>query len=65
MNPYMPPTDLLAVHARGYHKLARELGIRPQSAISRTFGALNARNLLYLQAELTALELALRDLRRC
>lgn len=36
------------------------MGIRPDSAIFRRFGALNARNLLYLQAELTHLEDALK-----
>ncbi|KAI4942679.1 hypothetical protein J4E91_009848 [Alternaria rosae] len=36
------------------------MGIQPESAIFRRFGSLNARNLLYLQAELTPLEDALK-----
>ena len=43
----------------GYPKLAGQMGILPESAMFRTFAALNARNLLYLQAELVALENAL------
>ena len=40
----------------GYPKLAGQMGLLPEAAIFRTFSALNARNLLYLQAELTTLE---------
>ena len=40
----------------GYAKLAALMGAHPQVAILRRFGALNAQNLLYLQAELTLLE---------
>jgi len=43
----------------GYPKLAGQMGLLPESAMFRTFAALNARNLLYLQAELVALENAL------
>ena len=35
------------------------MGAHPEVAVIRRFGSLNARNILYLQAELTALELKL------
>lgn len=44
----------------GYNKLASLMGACPEVAILRRFGSLNARNLLYLQAELVALEDSLR-----
>ena len=44
----------------GYTRLASLMGSRPEVAILRRFGSLNARNLLYLQAELVALENSLR-----
>jgi hypothetical protein len=44
----------------GYAKLAALMGDHPEVAIFRRFGAVNAQNLLYLQAELTHLELKLR-----
>lgn len=40
----------------GYAKIASLMGAHPEIAILRRFGALNAQNLLYLQAELVALE---------
>lgn len=40
----------------GYAKLASIMGSHPEVAILRRFGALNVQNLLYLQAELVALE---------
>jgi len=40
----------------GYTKLASLMGRSPEVAIFRRFGTLNARNLLYLQAELIDLE---------
>ncbi|KAI4632123.1 uncharacterized protein J4E87_001594 [Alternaria ethzedia] len=57
-----PKSGLLDGHVKGYPKLARQMGVFPESAIFRSFGALNAKNLLYLQAELTYLEEALRDM---
>ena len=45
----------------GYPKLAAKIEIQPETAIFRRFGALNAQNLLYLQAELTCLEQELRE----
>ncbi len=44
----------------GYPKLAAKIEILPEAAIYRKFGALNAQNLLYYQAELTYLEEELR-----
>ena len=46
----------------GYAKLASLMGAYPEVAIFRRFGALNAQNLLYLQAELASLE---KDLWAC
>jgi hypothetical protein len=49
-------------HVNGYPKLARYIGASPEVAIFRRFGALNAQNLLYLQAELVHLEKKLYEL---
>jgi hypothetical protein len=46
----------------GHAKIASLMGRYPEVAITRRFGALNARNLLYMQAELTVLENRLREL---
>jgi hypothetical protein len=46
----------------GYAKIASLMGRYPEVAIIRRFGALNAQNILYLQAELTILETRLREL---
>jgi hypothetical protein len=48
----------------GYPKLAAKIEILPEAAIYRRFGALNAQNLLYYQAELTYLERELRKQQR-
>ncbi|CAN9389878.1 unnamed protein product [Alternaria alternata] len=40
----------------GYPKLAAKIAVQPEAAIYRRFGALNAQNLLYFQAELADLE---------
>ena len=48
----------------GYPKLAAKIEILPEAAIYRRFGALNAQNLLYYQAELTYLEQDLRAQQR-
>jgi len=40
------------------------MGAFPETAILRRFGALNARNLLYLQAEITGLEKELKDVEK-
>jgi hypothetical protein len=57
MAPNIPLTD----RVRGYPRLAGEIEIRPELAIFRRFGSLNAENLLYFQGELTLLE---RDLQK-
>jgi hypothetical protein len=46
----------------GYPKLAGQMEILPEIAIFRRFGALNARSLLYQQAELIHLEKLLNDI---
>jgi hypothetical protein len=55
----MASRNPLANKVRGYPKLAGQIGLRPELSIFRRFGALNAENLLYLQAELVLLEKAL------
>jgi hypothetical protein len=45
----------------GYPRLASIMGAYPEVGVFRRFGALNAQNLLYLQAELTCLENELRN----
>ena len=44
----------------GYPKFAGRMELIPEIAIFRRFGALNAQNLLYLQAQLVSLEQELR-----
>ena len=48
----------------GYAKLATLMGAYPEVAIIRRFAALNAQNVLYLQAELVNLESRLRKFER-
>lgn len=57
----MASRDPLADRVKGYPKLAGQIELRPETAIFRRFGALNAENLLYFQAELVLLESALRQ----
>jgi hypothetical protein len=57
----MASTDPFYKIVKGYPKLAAKIEIQPEIAIYRRFGALNAQNLLYLQAELEMLEIKLRD----
>jgi hypothetical protein len=52
----MASNDPLQHLVIGYPKLAGQMEIQPETAIFRRFGALNARNLLYLQAEIMTLE---------
>jgi hypothetical protein len=52
--------DPLADKVKGYPKLAGQIELRPETAIFRRFGALNAENLLYFQAELVWLEMELK-----
>ena len=46
----------------GYPKLADYVALEPQSAIFKRFGALNAENLFYMQAEIAGLEEELRQI---
>lgn len=46
----------------GYTTLASMMGAHPEVAVFRRFGSLNAQNILYLQAELTSLELKLKKI---
>lgn len=46
----------------GYPTLASRMSLIPEIAVFRRFGALNAQNLLYLQAELQDMEQSLRNL---
>lgn len=57
----MKTSNGLAPLVEGYPKLGAYMGLYPESAIIRKFGSLNGQNLLYLQAELTHLELRLRE----
>lgn len=57
----MKAHDSLAELVVGYPKLAAKFEIDPDLAIYRRFGALNALNLLYYQAELTYLERDLKE----
>lgn len=54
MNP--EGKDKLEDVVPGYPRLASLMSLRPGTMILRRFHALNARNLLYMQAELCALE---------
>jgi hypothetical protein len=50
-------TDKVLDHlVLGYPRLAGHMGIYPERAVFRRFGALNYRNLLYLQSELAYIE---------
>lgn len=51
-----PASDPLADLVPGYPRLAGKMGTMPETAMFRAFSTLNARNLLYLQAELISLE---------
>ncbi|KAL1592013.1 hypothetical protein SLS60_011605 [Paraconiothyrium brasiliense] len=50
--------------AKGYPTLATRMGVIPSTAMFRRFGALNARNLLYLQNDLIQLEAELIELEK-
>jgi hypothetical protein len=51
-------------HPGGYPMLAERIALKPQMGIYRRFDALNARHILYLQAELCILEKELRNKER-
>jgi hypothetical protein len=50
------PNHVLDHLTLGYPRLAGHMEIFPERAIFRRFGALNCRNLLYLQCELSSIE---------
>jgi hypothetical protein len=54
------PPNALHDLIKGYPKLAGYMGLAPEIAMFRRFGALNARNILYLQSELVVLEARLK-----
>ncbi|OCL04673.1 hypothetical protein AOQ84DRAFT_399986 [Glonium stellatum] len=56
--PVIPLKELVT----GYPKLAGQMGLIPETAMFRSFTALQAQNVLYLQAELVSLE---KELRKC
>jgi hypothetical protein len=57
----MATSNPLQGKVTGYPKLAAQMGLRPELAMFSRFGALNAENLLYFQAELVLLETRLRE----
>ncbi|USP78997.1 hypothetical protein yc1106_06271 [Curvularia clavata] len=57
-NPFTPSWTK---HPGGYPMIAERTALKPETAIYRRFDALNARHLLYLQAELSILEKKLHE----
>lgn len=57
-----PPFDPFHDLVPGYPKLAGRMGVMPEIAMFRRFGALNARNLLYMQNDLIDIENDLKEL---
>jgi len=51
-------------HPVGYPRLSERMGLKPEILIFRKFVALNARILLYMQAELASLEKTLQQVER-
>jgi hypothetical protein len=51
-------------HPVGYPRLSERMGLKPETLIFRKFVALNARILLYMQAELASLETTLQQVER-
>jgi hypothetical protein len=62
-----PPTPIQAINrtwsSGSYPRLSEFMGLWPEVAIFRRFGALNAQNLLFLQAEIAHLERELKVIR--
>jgi hypothetical protein len=52
----------LDAYVKGYPKIAARMSLIPETAMFRRFGALNARNLLYLQSDLAYIEKELEQL---
>ncbi|PVH93661.1 hypothetical protein DM02DRAFT_695345 [Periconia macrospinosa] len=61
----LPDWSVLDRHVPGYPMLSSEMQNRPTLNMFRRFGALNARNLLYLQSELLDLENELKKIEYC
>jgi len=49
-------------HPSGYPRFSERIAVKPETGIYRRFDALNARRILYLQAELCVLELAIQEI---
>jgi hypothetical protein len=60
LEPSMASLDPFRHITIGYPKLAARIEVQPELSIYRRFGALNAQNLLYYQAELVDIEEKLR-----
>jgi hypothetical protein len=58
-NEHSHPLDEFVM---GYPRMAARMGLIPETAMFRRFGALNCRNILYLQHELCQLECDLKKL---
>jgi hypothetical protein len=62
-----PPTPIQGINrtwsSGSYPRLSEFMGLWPEVAIFRRFGALNAQNLLFLQAEIAHLERELKNIR--
>ena len=58
----MDSSETLNERVVGYPRLAAHMSLQPETAIFRTFSELNAKNLLYMQAEIALLE---KELHRC
>ena len=58
----MPFSDPFHGLLAGYPKLAGRMGAMPEVAMFRRFGALNARNILYMQNELVIIEDQLKEI---
>lgn len=62
-----PPTPVPGINrtwsSGSYPRLSEFMGLWPEVAIFRRFGALNAQNLLFLQAEIAHLERELKNIR--
>lgn len=58
------PKDPYDAFVMGYPRITTQMSFLPETAAFRRFGALNARNLLYLQADLAHIEVKLLKLEK-
>lgn len=56
------PRQPIDEQVKGYPRMAAHMGLIPETAMFRRFGALNFRNLLYFQSELATIEDDLNEL---